>query len=54
MMLGGGSFDSDSKEIRQGGFSFISLLPVIQKIYIRALQSAVRRERNPHETNILG
>ena len=33
---------------------FISLLPVIQKFYIRALQSAVRRERKPHETNILG
>ena len=26
----------------------------IQKFYIRALQSAVRRERKPHETNILG
>ena len=33
---------------------YISLLPVIQKFYIRALQSAVRRERKPHETNILG
>ena len=33
---------------------YISLLPVIQKLYIRALQSAVRRERKPHETNILG
>ena len=32
---------------------YISLLPVIQKFYIRALQSAVRRERKPHETNIL-
>ena len=26
---------------------YISLLPVIQKFYIRALQSAVRREREP-------
>ena len=33
---------------------YISLLSVIQKFYIRALQSAVRRERKPHETNILG
>ena len=32
----------------------ISLLLVKQKIYIRALQSAVRRERTPHEKNILG
>ena len=27
---------------------------MIQKFYIRALQSAVRHERKPHETNILG
>ena len=27
---------------------------MIQKFYIRALQSAVRRERKPHETNTLG
>ena len=33
---------------------YISLLPVLQKFYIRALQIAVRRERKPHETNILG
>ena len=33
---------------------YISLLPVIQKFYIRALQTAVRRARKPHETNILG
>ena len=33
---------------------YISLLPVLQKFYIRALQTAVRRERKPHETNILG
>ena len=33
---------------------YISLLPVLQKFYIRALQAAVRRERKPHETNILG
>ena len=33
---------------------YISLLLVIQKFYIRALQTAVRRERKPHETNILG
>ena len=33
---------------------YISLLPVLQKFYIRALQSAVRRERKPHETHILG
>ena len=33
---------------------YISLLPVIQKFYIRALQTGVRREREPHETNILG
>ena len=33
---------------------YISLLLVIQKFYIRALRSAVRRERKPHETNILG
>ena len=33
---------------------YMSLLPVIQKFHIRALQSAVRRERKPHETNILG
>ena len=33
---------------------YISLLPVCQKFYIRALQTAVRRERKPHETNILG
>ena len=32
----------------------ISLLLVMQKFYIRALQTAVRRERKPHETNILG
>ena len=33
---------------------YISLLLVIQKFYSRTLQSAVRRERKPHETNILG
>ena len=33
---------------------YISLLPVLQKFYIRALQTAVKRERKPHETNILG
>ena len=35
---------------------YISLLLVMQKFYIRALhlQTAVRRERKPHETNILG
>ena len=33
---------------------YISLLLVIQKFCIRALQTAVRRERKPHETNILG
>ena len=27
---------------------------MIQKFYIRALQTAVRRERKPHETKILG
>ena len=32
---------------------YISFLQVIQKFYIRALQAAVRRERKPHETNIL-
>ena len=32
---------------------YISLLPVMRKFYIRALQSAVRRERTPHETNII-
>ena len=39
---------------RPGSMRHISLLPVKQKFYIRALQSAVRRERKPHETNILG
>ena len=33
---------------------YISLLQVLQKLYIRALQTAVRRERKPHELNILG
>ena len=33
---------------------YISLLLVIQKFYIRALQTAVKRERRPNETNILG
>ena len=33
---------------------YISLLPVLRKFYIRGLQAAVRRERKPHETNILG
>ena len=33
---------------------YISLLLVIQKFHIRTVQSAVRRERKPHETNILG
>ena len=33
---------------------YISLLPVLQKLYVRALQAAVRRERRPHESNILG
>ena len=33
---------------------YISLLLVIQKFNIRALQSAGRRERKPNETNILG
>ena len=33
---------------------YISLLPVIQKFYIRVLQTVVRRDRQPHETNILG
>ena len=33
---------------------FISLLLVIQKFNTCALQSAVRRERKPHEKNILG
>ena len=31
-----------------------SLLQVLQKLYVRALQTAVRRERRPHETNIRG
>ena len=46
-----------SKKSDKVGFRsmrYICLLPVIQKFYIRALQSAVRRERKPHETNILG
>ena len=30
------------------------MLFVLQKFYIRALQTAVRRERKLHETNILG
>ena len=33
---------------------YISLLPVLQTFYIRALQTAVKRERKPNETNILG
>ena len=33
---------------------YISLLSVLQKFYIRALQSAVRRERKTHKTHILG
>ena len=33
---------------------YISLLPVILKLHISALQSAVIRERKPHDTNILG
>ena len=33
---------------------YISLLLVVQKFYIRGLQTAVRRERKPHETNIVG
>ena len=33
---------------------YISLLPVIQKFYNRALQTAVKREKRTHETNILG
>ena len=33
---------------------YISLLPVLQKFYIRALQTAVTRKRKPYETNILG
>ena len=33
---------------------YISLLPVLQKFCIRSLQTAVRRERKPHETNTLG
>ena len=32
---------------------FISLLPVLQKFYVRALQAAVRREHRPHQCNIL-
>ena len=45
------------KKTDKGGFRamrYISLLPVRQKLYVRALQTAVRRERRPHETNILG
>ena len=33
---------------------FISLLPVLQKLYVRALQAAGRRERRPHETDMPG
>ena len=33
---------------------YISLFPVLQKFYVRALQTAVRRERRPHEKNIRG
>ena len=33
---------------------YISLLPVLQQFYIRALHSEVRHERKLHETNILG
>ena len=33
---------------------YISLFPVLQKFFVRALQTAVRRERRPHETNIRG
>ena len=32
----------------------MSLLPVLQKFYVRALQVAVRCERRPHLSNILG
>ena len=43
---------SDSMGFRS--MRYISLLLVIQKFYIRALQTALRRERKPHETNTLG
>ena len=33
---------------------YVGLLLVVQKFYTRALQSAVRRESKPHETNIFG
>ena len=33
---------------------YITLLPVLQKFCIPALQTAMRRESKPHETNILG
>ena len=43
-----------SEKVGFRSMRYISLLLVIQKFYIRALQSAVGRERKPHETNILG
>ena len=32
---------------------YISLRPVLQKLYVRAMLAAIRRERQLHETNIL-
>ena len=32
---------------------YIGLPLVVQKFYIRVLQTAVRRERKPHETNTI-
>ena len=46
-------FDDVRRTQKQSGADW-SLLLVIQMFYIRALQSAFRRERKPHETNILG
>ena len=42
------------KSDKVGAMRYISLLPVLQKFYIRALQTTVRRERKLHESNILG
>ena len=45
LMLGVRSIPKKSDKVGFRSMRYISLLPVIQKFYIRALQSAVRRER---------
>ena len=48
------AISNNSDKVGFRAMMYISLLPVLQKFYVPALQAAERWERRPPETNILG